>query len=226
MNSPKSQDNISKSEKKSKIIIIGAGAHAKYIIDILEEMNCFEIIGCCASDPSPSGEVCGYPFLGDFKTLSELFQTGVRLAAIGIGGWTDNHLREKIFNMAKDMGFKLVNPIHPRAIVASNARIGEGSSIGAGAVVNTEASIGKNVIIGADALIGHETEIHDHVLVSGSVKVGAQLVVKKRALLAFGATIVSRVNIGREALVGAGSVVIKDVADRTRVFGVAATQRD
>lgn len=44
--------------------------------------------------------------------------------------------------------------IHPSAVVARSARIGEGSSVAAGAVVGEAAEIGTNCSIGANALVG------------------------------------------------------------------------
>ena len=117
-------------EAKRKLVVLGNGTHAKVVIEILEAMDCFEILGCSSSDPDPPLEVCGYPFLGDFEVLRELSQDGVRSAATGIGGWTDNTFRKEVFDRVTGMGYQFVCAVHPTAIVAPNVRIGEGTMIG------------------------------------------------------------------------------------------------
>jgi UDP-3-O-[3-hydroxymyristoyl] glucosamine N-acyltransferase len=57
--------------------------------------------------------------------------------------------------------------VHPSAVVAPSARIGEGSSIAAGAVIGEAAEIGKDCSIGANALVG------DGVVLGNSSIVGA-----------------------------------------------------
>ncbi|MCX6967384.1 MAG: UDP-3-O-(3-hydroxymyristoyl)glucosamine N-acyltransferase [Verrucomicrobia bacterium] len=49
--------------------------------------------------------------------------------------------------------------IHPSAVVAASARIGEGVSIQAHAVVEAGAVIGDHCIIGANAYVGHEAQM-------------------------------------------------------------------
>jgi UDP-perosamine 4-acetyltransferase len=208
------------------LVVLGNGGHAKVVIEILEAMNRFEILGCCSSDPNPPKTVAGYPFLGDFAVLRELACDGVHEAAVGIGGWTDNVRREAVFLLAKEMGYRLVKAVHPSAVVAPNVHIGDGSIIGAAAIVMTEASIGDNVIVSSGAFVGHETVVGDHVLLSGAAKIGANATIMEHAVIAFGATVLSRVTVGRNALVAAGAVAVKDVPDNTRVFGIPARPRD
>ena len=54
---------------------------------------------------------------------------------------------------------KAVIGIHPSAVVASTAVIGENVSIGANAVIEENAVIGDNAVIGALCYIGHEAKI-------------------------------------------------------------------
>jgi UDP-N-acetylglucosamine acyltransferase len=51
--------------------------------------------------------------------------------------------------------------IHPTAIVAQGAKIGDGSQIGPYAIIGEKVSLGKNVTIGSHAIIDGQTEMGD-----------------------------------------------------------------
>jgi UDP-perosamine 4-acetyltransferase len=204
------------------VVILGTGAHAKVVIEIIECMGGYDIIGVCSSDPNAPASLCGYEYLGDFNILDDLYQKGLRLAAMGVGGWTDNIFRVQVFNDAKRKGFDLLTAIHPKSMVAQNTIIGEGCIVDAGANLMTEAVIGRNCIVSVSSLISHESTLADHVLVSGAAKIGAQVTIETGAVIAFGSTVVSRLKIGENAVVAAGAAVLHDVKDNTTVFGIPA----
>ncbi len=210
---------------ETNIVILGTGSHAKVVIEILEAMGQFDIIGCLSGDPDAPISVLGYSFLGDWDSLPEVTKKGVQHAAIGVGGWTSNDFRKEIFALAKSRGLAAVTAIHPSVILSKSATIGEGSVIYAGAVIQNEVSIGTNTIISAGSLLEHEAILEDHVLVSTGVSVGARATIREGALLAIGSTVVGDVTVGKNALVAAGAVVVNDVPDGARVYGVPAKEK-
>lgn len=98
---------------KQKTVIIGAGGHAKVIIDILQHDSSIEIIGC--TDKSEKPQIMGIPLLGDDSILPTLFADDIRHAFVAIG---DNKLRYKIAVQVEKLGFTLINAISPFAYVA------------------------------------------------------------------------------------------------------------
>jgi UDP-3-O-[3-hydroxymyristoyl] glucosamine N-acyltransferase len=79
--------------------------------------------------------------------------------------------------------------IHPTAIVAESARLGEGVSIGPYAVIGEEASLGSRVrvdahtVIGEGASVGDDSWLHPHVTVYPGVRIGHRCVVRSGARL-------------------------------------------
>jgi sugar O-acyltransferase (sialic acid O-acetyltransferase NeuD family) len=209
---------------KPKVIVVGVGGHAKIVVDILEDMDSFEIIGVTAIDEK-GGQFQGYPIIGDDSVLQQHFDQGVTNVAIGIGGFTNNKLREQVYKFVKSIGFQVVSAIHPSAVISKSVKLGEGVTIFPGVVITTEAVIGNNCIIATSATIDHETIIGDHVLISAGVTIGANTIIKEGVLCALGAKVVSAVTLGKEVLVAAGAVVVNDVEDHARVFGVPAKMR-
>jgi sugar O-acyltransferase (sialic acid O-acetyltransferase NeuD family) len=205
---------------KEKIIIIGSGGHAKIILDILEKINKYEIIGVVTEDTMDNFN--GYPILGNDEVLSDLLKKDIKNVAMGIGGLRDNFLRKKIFEKVKKQGFNVISVIDPSAIISKSVSLGEGVVIFAGVVINTGVFIGNNVIIATSSTIDHETKVEDHVLISAGVTIGANDLIQEGALLSLGSKVISGLKIGKNILVGAGAVVVSDCMDTGTYLGVPA----
>ena len=205
-----------------KVIVVGGGGHAKVVIDILEVVGEYKIVGIIDKKLKAGDILFGYPVLGNDDVLPGLLRDGITCVAMGIGGFVDNKLRKQIYIKIKSWGFTFVNAIHPSCIIMPGGSVGEGVVMFPGVVVNSSVIIGNNVILATGSTTDHETVIEDHVLVSAGVSVGAYTRIQEQALIAIGATIVSGVNIGKSSLVAAGAVVLKDVPDSTRVVGIPA----
>jgi UDP-perosamine 4-acetyltransferase len=204
------------------LLVLGSGGHAGVVIDIVDAVGGYEIIGMASDDDDPSRIVAGRPILSDLDGMGRFRAEGIRHVAIGIGGWTDNEARRTVYEEAVGLGFDPVTLVHPSASVAPGAAVGRGSVICAGAILATGVKVGENSIVYHGATVDHETVIGDHVLISSGATVGGRVAVGDGSLIALGATVCTDVTVGPESLVGAGAVVIRDVAAGTRVFGVPA----
>ncbi len=206
-----------------QVVGIGAGGHAKVVLDILRLMNEYRVVALL--DRNCVGEsVGGVPVLGGDELLPRLRAEGVAAAFIGVGGVGDN-TRIKLFEKAQAAGFIVINAIHPAAVLAPSVQLGQGIAIMAGVIVNPDTRIGDNVIINTGAIVEHDCEIASHAHISpgavlcGGVRVGME------AHIGAGATVRQYVTVGERALVGAGAVVIKDVPPGVVVLGVPARTR-
>jgi len=204
-----------------KVVIIGAGGHARVIAEILRLSGKCEIIGLL--DSALVGKKIGeFSVLGGDKLLPRLRADGVTLAFIGVGGTGDNLPRMKIFERTSALGFNFANAIHPSAIISTSVKFTQGIAVMACAVINPDAVIGDNVIINTGAIVEHDCQIRAHVHISpgavlcGGVRIGIG------AHVGAGATIRQNISIGEYAVVGAGAVVVKDVPAHSIVAGVPA----
>jgi UDP-3-O-[3-hydroxymyristoyl] glucosamine N-acyltransferase len=72
--------------------------------------------------------------------------------------------------------------VHPTAVVAATARIGEGASVAAHAVIGERARVGARAVVGPgcaigdDAEIGDDTELHPNVVVEPRCRVGSRCI--------------------------------------------------
>lgn len=205
------------------VIGIGAGGHAKVVIDILRVMGSFEIVGLLDSSPQLKGKsVLGLLVLGDDSLLSDLARRGLADFFLGIGSVGDATVRRRVYEMAIGHGMRAVQAIHPRSTVSSTVELGSGATIMAGAIINPGATIGSNVIVNTGAIVEHDCVIEDHAHVATGARLAGGVRVGKMSHIGAGATVRQDITIGEHAVVGAGAVVVKDVASGSIVVGVPA----
>ena len=206
-----------------RVIGLGAGGHAKVVIETLAAMGGFETAGLLDPRRELAGtSVLGVPVLGDDELLGRQYDDGVTHAFIGLGGSGDTGPRRRLYELARSHGFQIVSAVHPRAVVSPSARIGAGASIFAAAVVNADATLGEDVIVNTGALVEHDCRIGDHVHVASGARLASGVTVDEGAHVGLGASIVQGVRVGAGSIVGAGAVVVRDVEPGVLTVGVPA----
>jgi UDP-perosamine 4-acetyltransferase len=199
------------------IVILGAGGHAKVVIELIRETGGV-IAGLTDSNPAPRS-VLGVAVVGDDTALPRLLADGVRHAFVAIG---DNRARAAAAQAATGLGLVLVNAVSPRASVSGSARLGRGVAVMAGAVINAETVIDDLAIVNSGAVVDHDCRLGRgcHVgpgaVLAGGVTVGAG------ALIGAGASVTPGRSVGAGAVVGAGACVVEDVEPGAVAVGVPA----
>lgn len=206
----------------SKLIIIGAGGHAKVIIDIIRQTNEYEIAGLIGTTNEVGQSVLGVPVIGTNQSLPILYNQGITNAIIAIG---NNRKRMTLASDLHSCGFRLVNVISPHAFVSPFAHLTDGIVILPRAVVNADARIMENVIINTNSSVDHDCLIsaYSHICpgcsLAGGVKVG------EGTLIGTGTSVIPGISIGVWSIIGAGSVVIRNLPDHIIAHGVPAFAR-
>lgn len=205
------------------IIGLGAGGHAKVLIETLRQVGDYEIVGLLDPDPAKwNTQLLGVVVLGSDDLLPGLLAQGIHYVFIGLGGTGNTHPRRLLYEKALKLGFFIPVIIHPLAIVSPSARVGVGANIMPGAIVNADAQLGQNVIINSGAIVEHDCVIEDHVHIASGARLASTVYVGEGAHIGAGATVKQCIQIGAWAVVGAGAVVIRDVAPHQTVVGVPA----
>jgi UDP-perosamine 4-acetyltransferase len=202
-----------------KLIILGAGGHAKVVIDLFRESNEFQIIGCL--DQTCSGQVNGVSILGDDSLLPSLRMDGVSHAFIALG---NNVTRAGLGKKASALGFLLANARAQGARISPSAQIGAGVAVMNGAVINAETTIADLVIINSNATVEHDCRIGSAAHIAPGAILTGNVTVGEMALLGAGSCILPTISIGDRAVVGAGAVVTRNVPADSIMRGVPARQ--
>lgn len=206
-----------------KLILIGGGGHCKSVIDTIQLLDFYEIVGIIDVKEKIGQYINGIKIIDSDDNLNDYKSKGYS-AFITIGSIGNVETRIRILEQLKKLKFKIPYIIDKTAIVANDALIGRGTFIGKRSIVNSGSKIGENCIINSGSIVEHECEIGDFVHIApGSIMCGG-VKVKENSHVGAGSVIIQYKNIGKNCIVGAGSVVVSDVNDNRIVYGNPAKE--
>ena len=208
-----------------KIVIIGAGGHAREIKFLIDDINKehveYEFLGYLVSDLTrlseydSKGEV-----IGDLSWFSDLSEQV--FVAIGIG--TPKHVinvATEIVSRTTHVNFPVL--IHPNVVYDRNSCVfKEGVIICASNVLTVNIHMKKYSCLNRSCVVGHEAVIGLGCVVNPSAIISGGVVLGDGVLVGTGAQVLQYLNIGDGAIVGAGACVTKDVAPGVTVVGIPA----
>ncbi|SDM17100.1 acetyltransferase [Pedobacter antarcticus] len=189
--------------------IIGAGGHAKVIIDLLERSEIL-IEGIWDEDLEKTS-LMGYPINGNFSKFIESIPQKNAVLAIG-----NNRVRQQL-----SLHLTGNTPVisHPQAAVANSVMVGVGTVIMANATINSCTVIGNYAIINTMASVDHDCIIGDFVHISPQAGIAGNVFVGEGTHVGIGAVVIQGIKIGKWAIIGAGAVIINDLPDFAVVVG-------
>lgn len=205
------------------LIIIGAGDHAKVLLDILLDQG-EKVIGLADKSVSKGTVIYGVPVIGDDEAVLKYNAECVELVN-GIGSIGSTALREKLYGFYKTKGYVFKTVIHRSAVVSSRAVLCEGVQVLAGAVITTEAKIGEDTVVNSNASVDHACEIGKHCHIAPGCTLSGFVTVGDNTHIGTGSSVIQGVKIGSNVLLGAGSVVVNDIDDNSKAYGVPARMK-
>jgi len=193
-----------------KILLIGAGGHARSCIDVIESKAEYEIVGLIEKEKKTNDIDLGYPIIGNDNDL-EALRKEYSHALITIGQIKSPKIRIKLYALLKKLDFIMPVIISSLAYVSKHAKIGEGSIIMHGAIVNANAKIGKNSIINNRALIEHDAMIGDNCHIATGTIINGEVSVGDQTFIGSGTITRQVISIGKNCIIGAGITLKQDV---------------
>jgi len=203
------------------LIVLGAGGHAKVLIDALQQTS-VPILGIVDRKKEKVGTtILGVPVLGTEDSIEAHAPISVWLVnAVGSAG--SMITRRVLYETFKAKGYRFASVIHPSAISAQDVQLAEGVQIMAGAVVQAGCAIGENTIVNTGVNIDHDCAIGSHVHLAPGVILSGDARVGDSSHIGSGATIIQGIRVGKGALIAAGAVVTRDIPAGARALGVPA----
>ncbi|WP_164473043.1 acetyltransferase [Clostridium sp. E02] len=205
-----------------KVVIIGAGGHARSVIDIFLQSGDYEIAGCLDPCYSYRGSVEfmeDIHIIGDDTIIPDLVKLGMEYVFIAIG---DNKLRCKLMDTVKKYALQVVTIISPNAYISPRAEIGTGSCVMAGAAISVNCKIGEGVIINTNSSVDHDCQINDYVHIAPGTAISGSTIISKGTHIGTNAAVIDGVRIGSWSYIGAGAAVVKDIPSNVMAYGVPA----
>jgi sugar O-acyltransferase (sialic acid O-acetyltransferase NeuD family) len=198
------------------ILLLGAGGHAKVVLDALL------LTGFLRGDidvADDNAALQGRDFLGA-PVLQPAECNGQRFH-VAIGG---ARARERVFQRLQDAGRVPLNVLHPKASVSPLATLGGGVFVAAQAVVAPAARLGDSVIVNHGAVVDHDCVVGAFSHIAPNATLGGNVRIGHRVLVGAGATILPGVEVGDDCIIGAGAVVTGTVDAGGTWIGVPASR--
>ncbi len=204
------------------LLVIGAGAQARYILETIQHIEGLDPLGLIDTHENEGiwgSTVDGVRVLGGIDALKDYPPAKDLRVICAIA---DRERKRSFATHLNKHGYQFRSVVHPKASIAHSAIIGQGCVINAGVTIETGARVGDHVIIHSGSVIEHDVEVQEFANIGPGVSTAGRVKIGAGANVYTGAIIIPGMEIGRDATVGAGSVVTEDVEDGATVVGAPA----
>jgi sugar O-acyltransferase (sialic acid O-acetyltransferase NeuD family) len=205
-----------------RVVVIGGGGHGSVVIDILEKLPQFTLVGIVDSNLDRGTRILGYEVLGPPESIAEIVHDhSIQGVLIAVG---DNWTRSRLFHTVQTAVPTIQFPtaIHPSALIGKDVSIGQGTVIMAGAIVNCNSSIGDFCILNTRCSLDHNTKIGDFASFAPKSCTGGGATIGNFSAICIGTNVIDRITIGEHTVIGAGSTVLHDQPSCIVAYGTPA----
>jgi len=206
-----------------KVIIFGIGDISQIAHLYLSEDASYEVVAFTMDKEYIREDTFfGLPVVA-FENLEEKYSQNEYKLFIPLSYTKINKLREQKFLEAKEKGYSFITYVHPKATVASNAKIGDNCFIFEDNTIQPFVTIEDNCILWSGNHIGHHSTIKancfiaSHVVISGGCEIG------ENTFIGVNATLRDHIKIGKSNVIGAGALILGDTEDN-KVYIATATE--
>ena len=198
-----------------RLIVLCAGGHARVVIEaLLSRGTAPTAVTDC--DLHRVGEfVRGIPIIGSDEEILNMKIDSVELAN-GLGNRASRSdsgmaARRALFGRFSALGFMFPPISHASAVIASDAILGVGAQVMAGAIIQPSVSIGQNALVNTRAVVEHDCQVGDHAHIAPGAVLCGGVVIGDGAHVGAGAIVLGGINVGAGSIIAAGAVIAESV---------------
>lgn len=195
-------------EKTKKIYLYGFSGHGLVCADVAKAMGYEE----CLFIDDDEGK--GLKFSPELERADIFISIGSNVA------------RRKVYDRVKAAGWRVVNLIHPSAIISASAKLAEeGILIMPYVVVNAAAVIERGVILNSSCVVEHECFVGEFAHISVGAKCAGNVRVGKGCFVGINAAILPNLSLANGSVLGGGAVLTKNALEEGIFVGVPARRK-
>ena len=204
------------------IVVIGASGYAKVVIDIIDRMGDFSIVGFIDTYKPKGYRISRYAVLGTESDLPLLVtKHSIVGGVITIGdNWDRYRVAASIQRSVPAFTFPTV--VHPSACIAADVHAGPGTVIMAGVVVNSGSRLGQFCIVNTNASVDHDNIVENYASLAPGVITGGNVTIGEFTAVSLGAHVIHGITIGPHVVIGAGATVVHNVPELSVALGTPA----
>lgn len=212
---------MSPRKKSKKLIIYGIGKFTDYIKYAFQHDSSYEVMAQCLESNylnkiTPPED--SLPIV-NFEDLNSSYPPDEYDLFIAVG---NDSIRERLFESAKNKGYKLASYLSSKATYWDNMEIGENVFISEDSAMQPFVKIGNNTMI-IGARIGHHCMIGSNVLLSLTF-LGANVIIGDNSFLGLNSAVKPGIRIGDKNIIGMGCNILKDTKEG-EVYTAAKTSK-
>lgn len=208
---------------ETQYVIVGGGGFGREVacwaMDVASSSRSGRVVGFLDDQEMDASRFPDHlPHLGTIANYSPRESHQLLLA---IGGTSS---KRDVVATLKGRGARFASLLHPTAVVAVTARLGEGVILCPYAVVSANAVLGDFVAVNIHSSIGHDVNIGAYTTISAHVDLTGGVTLSQAVTVGSGARVLPGRHVGEGAKVGAGAIVMRNVPDHATVYSPAAKQ--
>ncbi len=208
-----------------EIVIVGSGAHARVVYDILTACGRKDRVAAFVDVEEKAGEdqtVAGKPVIRGLAAFQDYLSSHKAAAILGHG---NNSRRKALMAWLEERKVETTTAVHPSAVISPDVQIGTCTTVSAGAIILTGVRIGRGVIVNTSATVDHDCVVGDFVQLAPGSHLAGRVTVGDDAFIGIGAVVIQNITVGKGCVVGAGAAVVRNTPESTLVIGVPARVR-
>jgi len=193
------------------IYIIGAGAQAKYVSDILQdsyvERRIFDPIG------KKIGSLIGGVTVEKYELSKIPSKVEVVICV------SNYEVKKKLVEEFEEHQCIFPTLVHKDAVISPYASVGFGCIVNACAVIQNDAVVGNFCMIHSHVIIEHDCKVGNYVNLAPQVTLAGHCSVGNYSHINIGSILIPSIIIGSKTTIGAGSLVLTDIPDESVAYG-------
>ncbi len=197
-----------------KIILIGAGGHAKSCIDTIENAHQKLKIHGLIDKRKSDKKLFNYKIIGSDKDLKSI-RKKIRFAFVAVGQIKSPLKRIEIYKNLEKNGYELPTIISKKAYVSKYSKIGKGTIVMHGAIINAGVKIGNNCIINSNCIVEHDVIIGNNCHIASGASISGNVKILQNCFVGSNATIKENIKIGNSCIIGSNIFLNKNLNSKT-----------
>jgi len=205
--------------KNKKLIIIGTGETANLAYEYFTYDSEYEVIAFSVSKQYLTENSFKNLPVVEFENVEKIYSPDEYYVFVAIAGEKLNRNRTKIYNEAKQKGYKLASYVSSHAFVWRNVEIGENCFILEDNTLQPFTKIGNNVIMWSGNHLGHQSVIKDNCFITSHCVISGFCEVGENSYLGVNSTIADEIKIAKDNFIAMGAVVNKNTKEDNIYLG-------
>ena len=197
------------------LIVLCAGGHTRVVIEALLSRGRRPDAVTDRNSPLVGTLIGGVPITGPDEDILKMRTDQVELVN-GLGNRASRSSsgllpRLELFDRFVALGYTFPVISHASAVIASDASLGDGAQVMAGAIIQPAVRLGRNVLVNSRAVVEHDCQIGDHAHIAPGAVLCGGVRVGEGAHVGAAAVVLGGVSVGPGAVIAAGAIVARNV---------------